>query len=268
VISSFLVGSGPTFSGEGDLVIGPSGDIFVARNHLIVGVNPITGNRTVISGPGTGSGQQLVHVTGLTLTPSGNFFAFETSASSPDDDLVFFVNGATGDRTIVSGGNIGSGPAFNHFGFDVELLLDGDLAVADHANRILRVNTTTGARSILSGPGVGGGPVLGGPGIDGIEWLTLDSTGFLIAARPSGPIFRVDPANGNRSIITSAGFGTGPALLNREAVEYIVAEPSSVLLAGLSLVVFVGWSSQLRTRRTAKNTIASRQMVACAASNT
>src|SRR5262245_4454624 len=222
VISSSVIGSGPLFSSEGDLVIGPLGDIFVARENSIIRVNPTTGDRFLVSGPGKGSGQQLQHVTGLTVTLSGSFFAFETSAITPDDDLVFFVDGATGNRTIISGGNIGSGPAFNHFGFDVELLPGGDLAVVDHADRILRVNTTTGARSILAGPGVGTGPAL-----ERLEWLTLDSTGFLIAAEPFNQIFRVNPANGDRSIITGGGIGIGPAMNNREAVEYtLVPEPS------------------------------------------
>jgi hypothetical protein len=242
IISSSTVGTGPALDGEGDLVIAPTGDIFVTASNKgsIIRVDPTTGNRFLVSGPGQGSGQGMVHPTGLSRTPSGDFFAFETSASTPDDDLVFFVNGATGDRSIVSGGNIGSGPAFNHFGFDVADLLDDDVAAVDHANRILRVHPSDGARSILAGPGVGSGPDLGG-----LEWLTLDSSGFLIASSVGDGIYRVDPTNGNRTIITGNSYGTGPALGGyREAVTFTslaVPEPSGLFLAVSGIIGFLAF---------------------------
>jgi hypothetical protein len=220
VVSSPTVGSGPTFTSEGDLVVGPAGDLFVAREDAIYRVDPTTGDRFLVSGPGKGTGQALVHVVGLTLTPSGDLFTLETSGGT---DLVFFVDGATGDRSIVSGGDVGGGPAFNEAGIDVELLRDGDLAAVDHANRILRIDPATGDRSVLAGPGRGGGPDLGS-----LEWLSLDSDGFLLAA-DGDSIFRVDPATGARTIVTA----DVPAHM-RQAVEYfVVPEPTSLALLGL-----------------------------------
>jgi hypothetical protein len=149
------------------------------------------------------------------------------------------VDGPSGNRAILSGGNVGSGPAFSGAGRDVELAGANNIAVADHVNRILRVNTTTGARTVLSGPGVGSGPLGSDLNNGSLDYLTADHNGFLIATDVGLPrILRVDPLNGNRTVITGNGIGTGTDMQSpREAVEYfvytLVPEPSSVVLGAL-----------------------------------
>jgi hypothetical protein len=232
IISDNFTGTGPSmYYGEGDIILGQTGELFAvaANSDAIVAIDPANGNRSIVSGLGVGSGPVLAHPYGLTITPDGDFYAFITSAS-PVDDLVFFVDRETGNRTIVSGGGIGSGPEFSRVGLDTTLLPDGDLAVVDGANRILRVDPTTGDRSILAGLGVGSGPSL-----PNLGWVSLDSSGRLIVTNVDG-VFRVDPVSGDRTLITGTTFGSGPIVGGfREAVEFhAIPEPSTFILAGIA----------------------------------
>ena len=147
-----------------------------------------------------------------------------------DLECVFFIDGATGNRSVVSGNGIGTGIAFSGFGLDLVLLPGGNLVVSD-LHTLIRVNPSTGDRSLLTSSGVGGGP---DPGF--LEFLTLTPDGQVLASAANDGVLLVDPANGNRTLITGGSFGSGPEVgLYREAVS-VVPEPSCfavLVLAGI-----------------------------------
>ncbi|MFO0946375.1 MAG: hypothetical protein U1D30_10570 [Planctomycetota bacterium] len=247
ILSGPSVGTGPALDGASAILVGPNGEIFVGTGSTdsIIRIDPITGDRTLISGPSVGTGPAIDYVSGLTLTANGDFYAL-----SSNSDRIYFVDGVTGNRTIVSGGGVGSGPAFGPFISDLQILLDGTLAVTD-GTRILRVNPVTGNRSILSDATTGSGTIMGW-----MEWLTLAPNGFLLASGDSSNssrnygVFLIDPATGDRVLLTGKDVGIGYyAGQYREAVAIGVAVPeaSSLSLAAACALSF--WVIHRRRRR-------------------
>lgn len=126
------------------------------------------------------------------------------------------VDSSTGDRTIVSGFGVGSGPSFST-PFDMAVTPEGDILVTDVlGDSIYRVDPTSGDRTRISGPGVGTGPAFGGPG-----GLALWPDHSLIVTSASshefmgfdiGDIYRVDLETGDRTTLSSSflGIGSGP----------------------------------------------------------
>jgi hypothetical protein len=199
--------------------------IFVSAGtaHSIIEVDRFTGNRTLVTGPGRGTGPVLDHPAGLARSLTGDFYAFDA-----DTEAVFFVDGSTGDRRIVSGAGAGSGPEFNGGGFGITFLADGSLAVTDHGRRVFRVDPVTGARSFLTGMGVGDGP-----SPNSMEYLSLNGEGWLLATSATEGVILVDPATGDRSWVTGGPDAWRTGGVFREAVQ-VNPEPSSVAVLGVA----------------------------------
>jgi hypothetical protein len=230
VVSSNLVGTGPSIQNINDLVVAPNGDIYATAQNInsIVRIDPVTGNRTVVSGPGVGTGTGFSAAVGLTRTPAGDFYVYDANV-----ETVTLINGTNGNRTVISGGGVGGGPVFGEFGTDVELATAGFLATTN-LHEIYRVDIATGNRSILSDAVIGTGPVIDRP-----TFLTKAADGSLIVAEIHG-IYKVDPATGNRTVLTSTTFGTGPDVgLYREAVV-VVSEPQSGAIAAVCVLIWLG----------------------------
>ena len=84
-----------------------------------------------------------------------------TDRGGLESGAVFRVDPVSGDRTIVSGGDTGSGPAFGTtIGISVEA--DGSLVVTDFGE-VLRVDPVSGDRTIVSDSSTGSGPAFGTP---------------------------------------------------------------------------------------------------------
>jgi len=101
------VGQGPLCTGPGELQIEYSGDIvFVDEIRSLIRVDPVTGIRTVISGCSdaactstVGFGPEFTdEVFGLEPLPNDEFLVVDSGLKA-----VFLVDGASGDRSIVSG---------------------------------------------------------------------------------------------------------------------------------------------------------------------
>lgn len=157
IISSPTVGSGPPFLTPLSVTASALGDIFVADTTLdaVVGVDPITGARSIISGCPQGDDPCPESLVG-----SGPAFLriLSIAAETPrslivtDVDLgaVVRVNIGTGDRIIVSDASTGQGPVFfNPVGLTVDS--NGVIFVADAGHgAIFRVDPVSGNRSIVS----------------------------------------------------------------------------------------------------------------------
>jgi len=100
---------------------------------------------------------------------------------------------------------------------DMAFLPNGDIAVTDQGftfgrPAVVEVNKSTGARTLISGRGRGTGPALQIPASIAVEAggdiLITDVSA--ITGNPQ--LLRIDPATGNRTVLTGVGVGAGPAV--------------------------------------------------------
>lgn len=118
-------GSGPAFGTLRDIALHPSGDILVAdvSNAAILRVDPVTGDRTILSDNGTPDGvNPFSQITGAFARPNGQVFVGDNGYSPP---AILGVDNTTGQRVIVSDEPPnGNGPPFGGIG---DIALDGVL---------------------------------------------------------------------------------------------------------------------------------------------
>src|SRR5262249_52544015 len=148
--------------------------------------------------------------TSIVTLPDGNFLVSDTDSSH---SALTRINAATGNRTDVSSGSIGTGP----WG-DVETVLltpAGDTIIVA-GGFVARVNLATGNRTLISGLGTGSGPTYAFSGAGG---AVLYRSGRLAIGTYDSPldndqpaVYDVDLATGARSILSGAGHGGGPSL--------------------------------------------------------
>ena len=201
-----------------------------ADNDALIRVDPVTGDRTVVSGcadagcttlVGTPAESGFSFARGIFFEPDGNILVCDGDL----DDLnniktLFRVDPVTGNRTVVSssllGSEVGTGPV-DPLDDDVDTLFDvildanGDILVADtEVDTIFRVDPVTGDRTVLSSNRRGTGPPLSFPGD-----MVLDADGsILITEGSNDQVLRVDPVSGDRVIVSSSVKGDGIALKN------------------------------------------------------
>jgi hypothetical protein len=158
------VGAGPTLFGPSGIGVINNSRVLVSNYAAdeIIEVILQNGDRTILSADGTqGNGPPFSQPDGIAVGTSG--LAYVTDAL---EGAVFSVdmttgNGTRGDRVILSGGAVGSGPVFVR---PVGIILDdanNRAIVTDYdANLLLSVGMNNGNRSILSdaNSNVGSGP--------------------------------------------------------------------------------------------------------------
>jgi hypothetical protein len=96
-------------------------------------------------------------------------------------------------------------------------LSNGDIVVTDDSFTIGRpdvveVNPSTGARTLISGNGRGSGPALVMPAT-----VAVEASGYILvtdvaAGTGNQRVLQIDPATGNRIVLTGAVVGSGPAV--------------------------------------------------------
>lgn len=227
--------------------------------NAILAVQIGSGNRTLVSGGGRGAGLPLSGPQGAALDSLGAIIVTEPGASrvtrvsratgdrtkvwegpplqTPSDvaldtatggylvvdsgaRALFLLDAPTGIPSVVSGGSIGSGPAFSApRGLTVEtsttILISDSTSDTEAQFIVYRVNRNTGERTVLSSvsQGTGASP---GPNILGLAMLGAGSAMLTdptaSAAFGTAAVYQVSLATGNRSVLSGAAQGTGPAL--------------------------------------------------------
>jgi hypothetical protein len=243
VLSGCANGACSSIIGAGTNLVSPN-DVAAAGSSLLVSdsrddnfhgivltVDPVSGNRTTLSGcvddpcsSQVGSGRALKGPVGIIRTAAGQIFVVDRgSPESPLPAAVVSIDPITGDRTVVSGcidalctASAGSGPLLV-VPNPGAVAADGHLLVVDVSlGAVLRIDRVTGNRSVVSGcnnaVACGGAPVGSGPALSSPMAVKVAASGDLLVTDAGLPgVMRVDPATGNRTVITSASMGTGPS---------------------------------------------------------
>jgi len=199
----------PELDSPADMAFMSNGDVVVADEGLAAGptimeVNRDTGARTLISGNGRGSGPALVIPNSVAVEASGDILVTDVSLVTGNPRLLR-INPVTGNRTVLTGTGVGSGPAVNVAAVGIE---NGVIYVTDVVgDQIMSVDPATGARTLISGPARGTGLGFVSP-----VSITSDSPGSIVvldAEQPAGPglgvgaLIRVDLTTGNRTLLSN-----------------------------------------------------------------
>ena len=197
------VGTGPAMSRPESIVRLPDGNFLVAdtlSHEALTRINSQTGDRTDLASAFLGTGAWGTPWSVL-LPQAGNVIAVF-------DGFVARVDLSNGNRTVISGKGVGSGPtfAFNGAG-GAALDLLGHVVVGVYDQpAVYDIDLTTGARSILSGLGVGSGPALSHL----LDVVVLPNGQIVAEGRLETPLtnqlFRIDPVTGNRTLISSGSY--------------------------------------------------------------
>ncbi len=185
------------------------GDLIVADigRDVVFQIDPITGDRTVLTGMGVGSGPSLLQVRGVAIDRWGQIYV--TDAESTRRRVVR-IDPLSGTRTLVSGIDRGTGPNLAA-PFAVAFDSEGELYLSDIStglDAILHIDIRTGDRTIVSSSAMGTGPVFGNP----TTLAAGASDSLLVGDQVLDGVFSVNVNNGNRTIVSDASRGTGPPI--------------------------------------------------------
>lgn len=210
-----VVGDGPPFFGPVGLIREPSGQLVVSNQEISVlyRVNPVTGDRTILSGPDQGDGPGFLGpIKQLATEANGTLLVVVGAPSAGGNGAIFRVDPITGNRSIISSADVGQGPVLAE---PEGIVLDdgGILFVSDSAQAaIFQIDPNTGDRSIISSPFTGQGELPSFP-----VGLTFDTQVQLLVADRS-IIYRVDLSNGDRTVLSAPQIGNGTLLVGTEDI--------------------------------------------------
>jgi hypothetical protein len=202
VVASFHTAAAAALQ-PGDIVVTAE---FSRTDVGLMVVDPVTGNRTILSDNTHGIGPAFTAVGGVSLLPNGDLLVGDgNSFTSLKQSRLIEVDPATGNRTILSGSGVGTGP-------DFQTVLSGlpygnSIIAVDQQSQgtLFSVDPTTGNRTILSGNGVGSGPVFSASG------TAILGTSAVVAVRSANQLLSVDLTTGDRTIFSGPTVGTGPS---------------------------------------------------------
>jgi hypothetical protein len=219
-------GSGPALQIPGSMRVEASGDILVTDvdattgNPQLLRIDPATGNRTVLTGNGAGSGP-AVNVAAVGIE---NGVIYVTDVVG---DQIMSVNAVTGARTLISGPTRGTGPAFVS---PVSMTSDspGSVVVLDAEQpggpgtglgALIRVDLTNGNRTLLSSDAAPTGGEQFDTPID-VQYNACEKAFYVLQtgftpATPAGRVLKVDAATGVRTLFASYLGAENYALLLR-----------------------------------------------------
>jgi len=162
-----------------------------AGQDAVLRVDPITGDRTVISSPLIGNGINLEFPLGIDVEADGNLVVTDISL-----DAILRVDPTTGDRTVVADATTGSGPVLSFFR-SITVDTDGGLIVTDGTlHGVFRVDPTTGDRTVISDATTGNGPMFVLP-----RGIVVDTDGnYVVVDIVLGVVVFVNRATGDRRI--------------------------------------------------------------------
>ncbi len=194
----------------GDIVLASGGDYQQEGDGAIYKVDPVTGDRIIISGPGVGSGPGF-EAFGIAVATHRDVYFSSFSSSPLANPSVYHLDVSSGNRQVIASPTVGTGPIVES-PVGVVVREDGGLIVLDgSAGKVVLVDPTTLHRTTISGPGVGAGPSLSPTGIAlGRDGSILVTNVFGIGGILTSTLVRIDPLTGDRETVSSDFLGNGP----------------------------------------------------------
>jgi len=205
LFSDGSIGNGQHFSYPRSSAYNPSGRcVYIGDNHVIRRDDLATGNRTIISGDGTGTGPQLNTLYEMALDETNQqLYALSLNA-------LYRIDLTTGNRIYIAGYNDGKIPAFTKTSdMAIDLASQTAWLIDYDQEEVIQVNLVTGDRFVLSDNiSQGTGQVFNYP--FSIVLDTVNSR-LLVGEGDGTRIVAVDMANGNRSVLSDAS-NAGPTM--------------------------------------------------------
>lgn len=167
-------GNGQLFRLNFGIALEADGQIVVADDQAVLRVDPVTGARTVISDVNTGTGPAFNHLNGIAMEPDGQIVVTDLGPFDLSEGLlgVLRIDPVSGDRTVVS---------------STRRLIE---PVTDNVSLVLDI---------------GSGPIFVDP-----MGIAVEADGQLVVTNfKRGTVLRVDPASGDRTVVSGVGVGTG-----------------------------------------------------------
>jgi hypothetical protein len=197
-------------------VVEAGGALLVTSREVVLRVDPVTGDRTVVSSPGVGAGPDLGFPFDLALEPDATILVADTLL-----DAVFRVDPDTGDRSIVTicsspfcSTQVGGGPALMQT-WAIAREADGRILLVDlAADTLYDVDPVSGDRTAVAFNALGGAGGMG-PIFATLSGIAVDGEGTVwLLDYEAQSLMVVDPTSGDREIVSRAGgFGAGPKFI-------------------------------------------------------
>lgn len=223
-------GSGPTpngnaANGAASLAVDAANDDLILGSEStdsILRIDVGTGDRELVSGPGTGNGDDFLTIRDIALDPAGN----RVLVIDEDNAALMAADLATGDRSIISGAGTGDGPVFDAPAALAADLDNGRVFVADGGiEAIAAVELTTGERTILSDSSNAGPPIENPTGValdrDGDRLLVTDQG---TSSATENELIAVDLATGERTLVSGFMAGGGDTEFFIQVLDLVLVE--------------------------------------------
>jgi len=231
----------------------------------ILGVDPVTGSATTISSTSggfdsdVGTGPSLLQPVGVTRGTNGLLIVSDVLVRS-----IFIVDPTTGNRTNLPNSRTGSGTEL-YAAKGTAVGPNGVILVADDGNSdftptnvfvinrwplLVQVDPGTGNRSVLSAGSNTGVQRGSGSNFDSPRGVARESSGTYVVADlgSSNPkIVRIDPALGDRTILSSSAVGTGTNFVSPYGIAVEASGSFIVTDTGLNAVLRVDPATGNRT---------------------
>ena len=201
------IGGGPPLINPRGIAVEAVGSLVVMDFLAVVRVDPVTGDRTIVSGctkpgfrfPGDcmegiiGGGPTFINPLGIAVQATGSLVVVDSAL-----EAVMRVDPVRGDRIIVSDATTGRGPTFVE-PEAIAVEADGQLVVVDSSSRaVVRVDPVSGSRAIVSDATTGRGQSFSFPAS-----IAVESTGQLVVGDTGlKAVVRVDPVSGDRTLVS------------------------------------------------------------------
>ncbi len=209
IVSDAVNGTGPPLANPSGLVIEADNNrLLLAQSGALLAIDLNSGNRTVVSDANTGEGPLLSAPEGAFLDTKNN----RLLVCNNHDDLnaLIAIDLVSGDRSVLSGATIGTGPALIS-PLSVSLDLSGDRAlVSDYGSyTVVAIDLATGNRTIFPDDKPGSGPSLRSP-----TGVVPDPSRnrILVGDTTLKALLAIDMSSGERTMLSNASNGTGPEL--------------------------------------------------------
>jgi hypothetical protein len=209
-----MVGKGYNDIGQPrDVTIDAPGHALVIDGPTLVGIDLRTGDRTLLSGHGTGRGPEATQFGSLAYDDA----SAKAIAMDYQGNALFAIDPVSGARTVLSSATVGTGVALNSFGaVEVDPAHNRVLTTRPYANPIIAIDMGNGNRSILSGDGAGTGPALQEP----FALAIAPSLAVVFAWDKSKHLFSIELETGNRRIVADTATGMGVPLASLDHLAF------------------------------------------------